>query len=241
MNNIIFFEQDRLQNPSRAYAIANHEKIDHLTTILKIKEGETYKAILIDKGLCKAECIKITKNKILFYLSQFSHGEKRHFDLLIGLSRPQSLKKILEYAAGQSIQKIYFYQAELSEKSYGSSKVFEEDKLREILIKGLSQCGRFQSLPRVEILNGLPLKVLANYQRKFILSPNATKTIFKNDSLVQENPALFAIGPERGFTEKELIHYKNQGFKEILLSRSVLRVEMAIISLCAQLELMELR
>jgi 16S rRNA (uracil1498-N3)-methyltransferase len=239
MNHLIFFEQDLEKNQTDTdfYAISDAFRIEHLQSIIDIKVDKTYKAILIDKGLCQAKCVFIENETIKFTLSNFTHGEDRQFDLLVGLARPQTVKKVLEYSAGQPVRKIFFYKAMLSEKSYATSKVFEEKQLRNVLMQGLSQCGRYQTLPEVSVLMYYPENLLAGYSEKYTLSLESKTTVLDHPTILDKD-VLFAIGPERGFTDPELKKFEESGFQEILLSKSILRVETAVIALCSQIELL---
>ncbi|MBT7610198.1 MAG: RNA methyltransferase [Bacteriovoracaceae bacterium] len=239
MNHLIFFEQDikNEQMSESVYCISDPMRLKHLQTIIDIKKNQDYKAILIGQGLCIASCMEVQSDKVTFQVKSFTAGERRSLDLLIGLSRPQAIKKVLEYCSGQPINRIIFYKAELSEKSYSSSKVFEKNKISELLVQGLSQCGRFHTIPEVEVLNDFPQKLVEQYQDKFILSLESSNNISCYPKILNSN-ALVAIGPERGFTDSELQKFSALGFQDILLSTSILRVETAIIAFCSQLELL---
>lgn len=239
MNYLIFSQNNALPGSELPYTmgLSKPEVLDHLNNVLKIQEGQTCKAILLDKGPCQATCLEINQSNMVFQLSKFEEAEARTFDLIIGLSRPQAIKKILEYAAGQPVRKILFYTAELSEKSYSTSKVFEEEQLNKLLTAGLSQCGRFKSLPEISVLTYFPKELVKEYQHKYVLSLESQQ---KTSSVTFSGlTPLFAIGPERGFTDRELEQFKELQFQDILLSKSILRVETAVIALCAQLEMLE--
>ena len=125
----------------------------------------------------------------------------------------------------------------MSEKSYATSKTFDKDKLNQVLCAGLSQSGRFKTLPKISIFQYFPVKLICDYKDKYILSLESKNNIFDYQEIKAAKP-LLAVGPERGFTDKELLQYKELDFKEILLSKSILRVETAIIAFCSQLELL---
>jgi 16S rRNA (uracil1498-N3)-methyltransferase len=239
MNHLIFSEQDIEKNQSDEliYTLTSPDSINHLLNVIKVEINQSYKAILMNSGLCEATCRKIEPNKVSFSIKNLKRGEERGIDLLIGLSRPQAVKKILEYCSGQPINKIIFYTAELSEKSYATSKVFQVENINELLTQGLSQCGRFQNLPTIEVLKYLPENLIKNYQDKFVLSLDSHSHVLDYSTELTNHP-LIAIGPERGFTTQELDQFKDLEFKDILLSPSILRVETAIIALCSQLELL---
>ena len=248
MNHLIFLKSqhcqgNELHRSSHQYEVRNFDQLEHLNKVLKVKIGQKFKAILIAEGLCVASCLEIKENSIIFELNQFKEAEKRTFDLLIGLARPQSLKKVLEYAAGQPVGRIHFFKAELSEKSYSTSKIFDLENLNKILHQGLSQCGRFDTIPDITIHTSFPNELISNYQNKYILSLKSKTSITGIPSIEDEHftsPPLFAFGPERGFTDSELNKFESLGFHDILLSKSILRVETAVIALCAQLELLSL-
>ena len=129
-----------------------------------------------------------------------------------------------------------FLSTELSEKSYAQSKIFQGQNFEKYLLNGLSQSSNLHVKPSLKVLKNLKNDWQKEGQR-LILSPFSDKTL--NDiPLNFEKPITVAIGPERGWTTKEVNHFKDHHFLELKISSSVLRVETATISILSQLELL---
>ncbi len=159
-------------------------------------------------------------------------------NLIIGLSRPQTCKKVLELGTSMGVKSFEFLDAKLSEKSYAQSKVFQNNAFEKYLLNGLSQSSNLHIMPSLKVEKSLKKESGEEGEQKLILSPFSEKSL--NDiSLDFEKPITVAIGPERGWTGKEVEKFKSHNFLEVKISSSVLRVETATISVLSQLELLK--
>ena len=97
---------------------------------------------------------------------------------------------------------------------------------------GLSQSTCFYKSPKVIVHKSIhcALSHLANLNisNKLILSPFAKKGLIKHSSLLPNKPMVLAIGPERGWTDKELTLLVDNNFSEFSLGPSIMRVEIAL-------------
>ena len=135
------------------------------------------------------------------------------------------------------VKSFKFIDAELSEKSYAQSKIFQNNAFEKFILNGLSQSSNLHIIPSLSIEKGF-MGDWGKKEQKLILSPFSEKSL--NDiSLDFEKPLTVAIGPERGWTNKEVEKFKNHNFLEVKISSSVLRVETATISILSQLELLK--
>jgi len=129
----------------------------------------------------------------------------------------------------------HFFKAELSEKSYLDSKLFQEDRHRQTALLGLSQSAVYYREPEITLNKYFPQSLLKPNHQKFILSLGAEKT-FADYRPKANLPLTLAIGPERGWTQDEEIMLEHMNFLPVKISRSTLRVEHATFSALAQLE-----
>ena len=115
------------------------------------------------------------------------------------------------------------------------------------LLEGLSQ-GKHTRLPQIDIHerfrpfveDSLTARVQAEAEHRschlIIPTPEATDNV--TDIGASPTATIFAaIGPEGGWVPFELDEFMQRGFRPVVLGRSVLRVEYAVMALLAQLEM----
>jgi len=212
--------------------------MEHLHSTLKSKIGDSLKCTILNVGLTTGKIISLDKNHCQLELGVISPGSEPWVNLIVGLSRPQTSKKILEHGTTFGAHKIHFFNATLSEKSYMDSKVFESHESEAYLKLGLSQSATYYKLPAVKVDKFNPAKNYEGEKQKFILDLKESKSFLDyQEDIDFALPISLAIGPERGFVQEDLIKFHDAGFKSVKISSSVLRVEHAIYSSLSQLEL----
>lgn len=236
MNSIIINVVEEISH--NQFIINDLDQLNHIHNILKSKVGNHLKLNLINKGFTQGEIISLKQDEIILKLTNtpIQKGKIQWFDLIVGVSRPQTCKKILEHATTMGAKSFHFFSSDLSEKSYLDSKLFTEKKYLYHIKHGLSQSSTYSRWPELTLSRKTDGKIIEKNKQQFILSPFASQS-FSTIDLDFSSPLTIAIGPERGWTKKEICHFKQKGFTEIKVSSSTLRVENATISALAQLEL----
>lgn len=230
MNSLILNNTDGIITDARV--------ITHLHETLKASTGDTFKCTVLGKGLALGTLESITKNECRLVLSEIRPAHPQWFNLVVGISRPQTSKKILEHATTFGAKNIHFFKASLSEKSYLDSKVFEDSEMQEHLVAGLSQSAIYGELPLVKVDKYNPADSYKVLPQKFILDLNGKENFLQTALNIDFNiPVTLAVGPERGFISEDIERFHQAGFKSVRISSSILRVEHAIYSAVSQLEL----
>ncbi len=231
MNSLLLLDQSGL--------ISDPLLLEHLHTTLKSKIGDVLKCTILNSGLTTGKITSLEKNHCQLELGTISPGSEPWFNLIVGISRPQTSKKILEHGTTFGAHKIHFFKATLSEKSYLDSKVFESLEREEYLKLGLSQSATYYKRPVVKVDKFNPAASYEGEKQKFILDLKESKSFLDyKDEIDFALPVTLAVGPERGFVQDDLIRFHEAGFKSVKISSSVLRVEHAIYSSVSQLELL---
>tara|TARA_Y100001958_G_C21195805_1_gene523193 strand:+ start:330 stop:1055 length:726 start_codon:yes stop_codon:yes gene_type:complete len=237
--NTIIIKNSELLEPD-LYQIQNKEIVNHIQKVLKLKVGEALKVCLVNEGIGTGIIKSLSSAEAIIFLKKKNVLKKRNpwVNLIIGLSRPQTCKKVLELGTSMGVKSFEFLDAKLSEKSYAQSKVFQNNAFEKYLLNGLSQSSNLHIMPSLKVEKSLKKESGEEGEQKLILSPFSEKSL--NDiSLDFEKPITVAIGPERGWTGKEVEKFKSHNFLEVKISSSVLRVETATISVLSQLELLK--
>lgn len=213
--------------------------VRHLHETLRSSIGDVLKCAIIGKGLCQARITELTPTYCQLALGTIAQAKPPWFNLVVGISRPQTLKKILEHATTYGAAQIHFFKAALSDKSYLDTKVLEENERLEYLRAGLSQSGIYATLPEIKVDRYNPAAQYAGVPQKYILDLAGSSSFLElGPELDFSSPITLAIGPERGFIREDIDRFHQAGFKSVKISSSTLRVEHAIYSALAQLELL---
>jgi 16S rRNA (uracil1498-N3)-methyltransferase len=217
--------------------ITDSKILEHLKTTLNAKVGDSFRCTVLNRGIFWGELSSLEDHLAKIILKEPLHSAKPWFNLVVGLSRPQTVRKILEHATTFGANRIHFFKAELSEKSYQDSKALSEEK--DFLVRaGLSQSALYYQLPEIKVDKYNPANGYSSYSQKYILDLEGAENFLAiSDQLDFNSPITLAIGPERGFIKADIERFHQAGFKSIKVSSSILRVEHAVYSAISQLEL----
>lgn len=208
----------------------NDPRFYHIQKILRLSQGDKLKIFIPDMGRFHAEIVQFQAQEISIVIKGPlpHHDPKLHF--IFGLCRPIVSKKLLEYCAMIGSSKVSFIKAELSEKSYLSSQLWEPENSRPYLIKGLAQSNCYVQVPEIHTHPNLQSFIKSHPENSlnYLLSAQG-KNLAQKPKVEFEN-INFIIGPERGWTQNEelLIEEKLKAFK-LKVSVSTLKIEAALL------------
>ena len=192
---------------------------------------------LINEGLADSKVVEINQDNIVVEIQDIQPAQKAGSKLIVGLSRPLTMQKVLEHGTTLGVKEFVFFKAELSEKSFLESKFIKEGKFQHYLEKGLAQAGVYCDLPKVSVFkyfSEIPLDSFSNHNKLF-LSLNSQEYLGV-DNVIKKLDSVFLIGPERGFTDDEEAVFQQLDFTPIKIGPSIQRVEYATATVLAQLE-----
>jgi len=219
-------------NINNTIKISDPQILNHLKNTLKVKIGDLIKICIPGLGLGNARIQAIDKNAYQLEIrGEIIPGQLPWFELWVAACRPQTVKKVLEYGTSMGCSKFIFFKSELMEKSYMTSKIWDESEYQNHLLEGLAQSAIYFQIPSVEIWNHFPHQVIED-RPKYLFHPYSHEDhdilSFSKDNSQQP---ILAIGGERGFTKAEmhkLVH--NLNFTPLKLGKAILRVEVATVA-----------
>ncbi|MBI2522164.1 MAG: RsmE family RNA methyltransferase [Bdellovibrio sp.] len=236
MNRVFLYPEEIVSLPKdREIAIHDHERTRHVYEILKAKAGENIKIVAINYGLGDAQIVHINETSLRLKIPPLpsASASSRSVELWVGACRPQTVKKIYEYAACMGVDSIRFFKAELSEKSYLTSKIFEPDHQRLHLALGLAQSGIYFHMPQVRVSSYFPTQ--PPNSPAYLCSLQGRQNLFTPALLSRQERVTLVFGPERGLTPAEESNFLQMGMFPVNIHPSTLRIEVAIISALSQL------
>lgn len=225
--NIILFRQDETEKPFAR----SDPRVRHILEVLRREIGDTTDCGLIDGPRGKAILNSMDKDSVSF---EFVWGEEPEallpIDLIVGLSRPQTSRKILQEATSMGVRSIRFVTTDRGEPSYGTSKLWSTDEWKRLVRAGVEQAftTRFpevlMGVSLSEAMNGTPSDSLRicmdNYEAKCGLAAIANGA----------GAVTLAVGSERGWSAAERDLFRESGFALAHLGERPLRTETATIA-----------
>ena len=209
-------------------------RFQHLTEVLRVEQGSVIDFAVENGPRGKGTIKDLSSQKIKISL-QWSPQHAADFlpiRLLMGLSRPQTCRKVLGQATAMGVEELHFFGAEKGEPSYVSSTLWTSGEWREKIRNGVEQA--FAShLPRCEIHENLTLALneLKNQCDVRVALDNYESTTNLTSSFSNDNKKIcLAVGPERGWSAKERDQLRDNQFELCDLGSRVLRVETAVVA-----------
>jgi 16S rRNA (uracil1498-N3)-methyltransferase len=235
--NLLLLEAQQFLSDNRA--ITSKRQAEHIVKTLKLGLGSSITLGkvngLIGRGtIAEINAHAVTVDAIEFHVVP---PAQLPITLILGMPRPQMLKRIVQTIATMGVTKLYLVQTHLVEKSFWQSASATDRAIDEHLKLGLEQ-GFATQLPHVE-----KYQRFTPFMRDILpdLTENSSNIIAHPNGLVscpchEQNEAItLAIGPEGGFIESEVSLFEEAGFTAASLGSRILKVETAVPVLLAKL------
>ncbi|VUD56490.1 Ribosomal RNA small subunit methyltransferase E [Thalassocella blandensis] len=235
--NLLILQQEQFISPSEAVTSARQTL--HIRKILKLNKGDALQLGELNGNMGSGIIAEDAGDHFIVHQIKLTDSPppKLPVRLILGMPRPQMIKRILQTVATMGVDHLALIQSSRVEKSFWQSPSATPESIHEHLILGLEQ-GVATQLPTVSIHKRF---------RPFVeddltpLSENSIKLIA--DPGGENEPALhsssqaisLAIGPEGGFLKQEVEKFRELGFDSIHLGRRILKVETAVPVLLAKL------
>lgn len=256
--NRIFVDEEEVRIGSDGISLATFPATDyraqHIVKILKLNEGDTLKAGIVNRGI-NNNCTLLHKDKVGQCIISLGNGvkdikptSKSNVDLILAVPRPLRLERLLTVISCMGVNKLFLTGAIKVEADYFGSHLFRRPAdMRRCLVEGMSQAAVDCYEPELHIrkkLNSLfspSSEELSKFfpddtHVKFICHPYPIEGIplkrmseyANDDSLRNKSRIVVAIGPEGGWEEEEVRSFVNRGFRQIALGPRILRTDMAV-------------
>ncbi len=235
--NLLLLEESQFLNENRASLSARQAK--HLLDILKLKQGDKVQLGKVNEKIGSGVITHLHNDSgeiEILSLCQRSE-EPLPLDILLGLPRPQMIKRILQTVSTMGVRNLHFIQSSRVEKSFWQSPVLSDDAIRHQLILGAEQ-GKVTYLPTIHFHKRFRpfmedhLDEFTRNAKRLIAHPGDYPVCGQADATKKH---VLAIGPEGGFLSKEVVSFIERGFEPVQLGARILKVETAIPVLIAKL------
>ncbi|MGI6679953.1 MAG: RsmE family RNA methyltransferase [Bdellovibrionota bacterium] len=158
--------------------------------------------------------------------------EKKDLTLIVSVCRPQTNKKVLHIGVGLGLKKIIFLRGENVPKSYIQSNSLSKENIRKECLLAMAQTGD-TIFPKIEIYNSIYECMKfedfsSNALSNIVADTNCSEELNRKNFPNLLDVKVIAIGPESGWSEKEIEYFHSKNFKSVGLGKRILRVEIAL-------------
>ena len=244
----VFYKHDKSINNCFVF-YKNDERYFHIKKILHLKEGDVFKAGIINGKIGEALISHLSEEKIVF--SFCPNEPDKNLDntdadkienkplplppikIILGFPRPIQLRRILRNAASLGFAEIVLCGTELGERSYLKSNLSSPEEIKKYLLDGISQAGQ-TLLPEFSFCSSVKeaLKNLktASFSGSKVLLDIGDFPSLSTFRMTKGESVLIAIGSERGWTQNEREVFFSEGFISYSMGKRILRTETALTS-----------
>lgn len=221
--NIILFES----KPS--FIPISDERAKHILTVLRLKQGDEFKAGIINGDEIRCRITSISDDGISVECE--SAGDLSSLfplTLMLAEVRPISMRRILREAVSIGVGRIMLLISDLGEKSYASAGLYKSGEYKKILLDGAMQSG-FTGVPPVDFFSSLDDAVASVDTDNRILLDNVIG-VERLSHMHLSGSVTIAIGPERGWSDRERNVMLESGFSPAIIGNRILRTETAAVA-----------
>ena len=239
MNN--YFVEQKENN----FFIFDKETSHHIINVMRgrnndqircVYKGDFYLSkLLIDGKICKAEILEKeeTNNEL-----------NVHINLIYGIPKGEKLDFVLQKTTELGVKEITLLNSERSIVKFENSKIDSKYERFNKIIKNAAEQSKRNIIPKLNKpinIENVPINdinIIA-YEEE---SKNNQSTLFKTlNNELKGKVINIVIGPEGGFSQKEVNYLVKKGYTRVSLGKRILRSETACLDLVSKIAFMSER
>jgi len=219
------------------------ERTIHLLKVLHKKQGDEFEAGILGgkRGTGRIEKINLDGSIFITIHASEPPAPKLRLRMAVSFVRPIQLKRIFRDLSNIGVSAIDLIGTDMGEKSYRDTKLLIDGGAQSALIEGAVQA-RDTELPAFQIYDNLDKWLL---ERPWEKTEKQTRIplLIAMDNVRAEGsffnitptsrPAIIAVGPERGWSDRERDLFEQAGFLRLSMGNRALRTETACVSAAA--------
>jgi len=233
--NIILLDENELGRtlPRR------DERTIHLLKVLHKKAGDTFEAGILGGELGTGRIERIHFDGSIFITFHRTGPPLPHLKIRIAVAfvRPIQIKRIFRDLSNIGVSAIDIIGTDMGEKSYRDTKLLTDGGSHAALVEGIIQA-RDTKVPDVTVYDSLDKWLLErswDSEKTLIRLPlllamdnvNAEGSFFHLNP--SSRPVVLAVGPERGWSDRERLLFEKAGFLRLSMGNRALRTETACV------------
>lgn len=206
------------------------QEYHHLLHVMRIREGETVEIVNGCGQLAAATVQKLEKKRAILSLTIVEHAPPPKAKLILaqGTPRQNRLDFIIEKGTELGVTEFRLFPAEKGEKKGPTDG--QKERLKSVAIAAMKQCGRLY-LPEITYMPPLEEWTSPNITSYFgDTRPEAPSLLKRWNQETVKHEVMFFIGPESGFSDKEVAAMVRLGATGVTLHPNILRTDTAAIA-----------
>lgn len=233
--NIILFEEHELGHnlPRR------DERTIHLLKVLHKKTGDTFEAGILGglRGTGKIEKINFDGSIFVTVQADEQPPPRMKLRMAVAFARPIQLRRIFRDLSCMGVTAIDIVGTDLGEKSYRDTKLLNDGGAKAALVEGAVQA-RDTQIPVLSVYGHLEEWLAQRPWEK--TDSMRIPLLFAMDNVraegslfhvsVTSRPFVIAIGPERGWSDRERDLFEDAGFSLLSMGSRPLRTDAACVA-----------
>lgn len=237
--NLVLFTEQEAQWP---LPLSDPRAI-HILQTLRRRDGDSLDAGIVNGPRGKSVVRRVTKDALVLEFTPTGQPPPLHpVSLLVGLSRPQTMRKVLQEVTSLGVAELHFAVTDKGEPSYGESRLWSTGEYHRHLVAGAEQAftTRIPLVERHPTLDAALERLTPRHEAVALDNYEATAPLRSHRPT--QLPCLLVVGSERGWStaERDLLRARNVPL--LHLGGNVLRTETACLCgltlLLAHLELL---
>jgi len=215
------------------------ERTIHLLKVLHKKAGDTFEAGILGGNMGTGRIEKINLDGSIFITVEASGPPPPRLRLRIAVAfaRPIQLKRLFRDMSNMGVLAVDLVGTDLGEKSYRDTKLFSSGGAHAAFIEGAVQA-RDTQIPALALYDNLdewlkerPWDKTDSRRIPLLIAMDNVRpegSIFHLS--VTSRPAVIAVGPERGWSDRERDLFEKAGFLRLSMGSRPLRTETACVA-----------
>lgn len=226
MDNVFYTHPEKI---SGGRIELTDQEARHAAKVLRFSIGDELFASDGKGNLYKTRVASIGKSSVIAEIQDLESDPEPKIKKVLGFGAIKKRDR-LEFAVEKAVElgawEICIFTGDHSERSK-----INQDRLQSIALSAFKQSKR-RWLPEITYFNSLE-EVVDHYEGYYTIMAHMENTTSKPSSLINKNN-LMLIGPEGGFSDREVAFAKENGAEFISLGKNRLRAETAVTAILSQ-------
>ncbi|MFC0522557.1 16S rRNA (uracil(1498)-N(3))-methyltransferase [Pontibacillus salicampi] len=214
------------------------EDVHHIKKVMRMKEEEEIICCTPDGHAAKCKIRKIEDDSVTCYIVQWLDEEKElpaHITIVQGLPKGDKMELVIQKGTELGAAAFIPFEAERSIVKWDAKKAEKKISRYQKIAKEASEQSHRTKVPTVESIHSVQEVITASegYEWKLFAYEDEAKTdAFQSlkeviPHIKPSQRVMMMIGPEGGFSEKEVDRLKQASFQSVRLGPRILRTETA--------------
>ncbi|WP_067139445.1 RsmE family RNA methyltransferase [Oceanivirga salmonicida] len=207
--------------------INNVSDIKHIVNVYRLNVGDEIR-VVDNEFEYLTNIVKISKKEVLLKVKSKDidkYSLNIDIDIAIGIIKNDKMKLLIKKLTEIGVNNIIPLKTERVIVKINEKK----EKWEEVVKEAMKQCRAVKKTNLTEIQSLRDLDI-DKYDKIVFMYENSNESLKLHEAVSsKDKKVLCIIGPEGGFSQKEVEFMKNKGFLEINLGNRILRVETAAI------------